>query len=118
MRIFAAVLNLGKFWDNAARDRIKASRKVPPRPYDDLREEERVVVYRKDRAAALKLLGVGESKRDEKLDVTELRTKRIHEAAIFPISHVCILIIRPLIRVSRVTILITRGDLPDMSLPE
>src|SRR5262249_28056058 len=34
--------------------------------------EQQVAVYRKDRQAALKLLGVGESKRDEKLDVGEL----------------------------------------------
>jgi hypothetical protein len=36
-----------KTFVDAARDRIKASRKVTPRPYDDLREEERIVVYRK-----------------------------------------------------------------------
>ena len=34
--------------------------------------EQQVAVYRKDQQAALKLLGVGESKRDEKLDVAEL----------------------------------------------
>jgi hypothetical protein len=34
--------------------------------------EEQVAVYRKDRRAALKLLGVGESKRNDKLDVAEL----------------------------------------------
>src|SRR5205823_455914 len=34
--------------------------------------EQQAAVYRKDRQAALKLLGVGESKRDEKLDPAEL----------------------------------------------
>ncbi len=34
--------------------------------------EQQVAVYRKDRQAALKLLAIGESKRDEKLDAAEL----------------------------------------------
>jgi hypothetical protein len=36
-----------KTFVDAARDRIKASRKVTPRPYEELREEERIVVYRR-----------------------------------------------------------------------
>jgi hypothetical protein len=36
-----------KTFMDAARDRIKASCKVTTRPYEDLREEERIVVYRK-----------------------------------------------------------------------
>jgi hypothetical protein len=48
----------------------------PPRPVEmnvlrvDL--EQHLTHYQRDRQAALKLLGVGEAKRDEKLDVAEL----------------------------------------------
>jgi hypothetical protein len=54
--------------------RLATARKPPEREQAILRRlfERQLAVYRQDRAAALKLLSVGESPRNEKLDVPEL----------------------------------------------
>jgi hypothetical protein len=54
--------------------RLSTARKPKAKELAVLRRvyEQQLAVYHKDRQAALKLLGVGESRREEKLDVAEL----------------------------------------------